>query len=73
MWVYIIGIFLQIVKTVVIGIPPTILSPFEVIGPVFDQPVVINEFLANNETINTDEEGEYDDWVELFNKLRYRH
>ena len=40
----------------------------EVIGPVFDQPVVINEFLANNETINTDEEGEYDDWVELFNE-----
>ena len=40
---------------------------FEVIGPVFDQPVVINELLANNETINTDEEGEYDDWLELFN------
>ena len=28
---------------------------------------MINELLANNETINTDEEGEYDDWLELFN------
>ncbi len=29
--------------------------------------VVINELLAKNDTINTDEEGEFDDWVELYN------
>ncbi|HET90272.1 MAG TPA: hypothetical protein ENN99_05975, partial [Chloroflexi bacterium] len=29
--------------------------------------VVINEFLASNATINTDEWGEYEDWVELYN------
>jgi hypothetical protein len=30
-------------------------------------PVVINEFLADNESVNRDEDGEYDDWVELYN------
>ncbi len=29
--------------------------------------LVINEFLAANTSINTDEAGEYDDWVELYN------
>jgi hypothetical protein len=29
--------------------------------------VVINEFLAANRTVNTDEAGEYDDWLELYN------
>jgi len=29
--------------------------------------VVINEFLASNHTVNADEAGEYDDWVELYN------
>jgi len=28
----------------------------------------INEFLASNSRINTDENGEYDDWIEIFNK-----
>lgn len=30
-------------------------------------PLVINEFLAVNETINADPAGEYDDWIELYN------
>ena len=30
--------------------------------------VVINEFLASNDTVNQDEAGEYDDWVELYNQ-----
>ncbi len=29
--------------------------------------VVINEFLANNDTTAADQNGEFDDWVELFN------
>ena len=29
--------------------------------------VVINEFLADNETIIADQDGEYDDWIELYN------
>ncbi len=29
--------------------------------------VVINEFLAVNDTINADNAGEYDDWVEIYN------
>jgi len=29
--------------------------------------ILINEFLAKNDTINTDELGDYDDWIELFN------
>lgn len=30
--------------------------------------VVINEFLASNTTANPDQDGEYDDWVEIYNK-----
>ena len=29
--------------------------------------LVINEFLASNGTIATDQDGEYDDWIELYN------
>ena len=29
--------------------------------------MLINEFLARNDSINTDENGDYDDWIELFN------
>ena len=32
-----------------------------------DIPLKINEFLAGNETTNTDDSGEYDDWIELIN------
>ncbi|MDH7600474.1 MAG: lamin tail domain-containing protein, partial [Sedimentisphaerales bacterium] len=31
------------------------------------QQVVINEILASNSTVNTDEQGQYDDWIELYN------
>ena len=29
--------------------------------------VVINEFMADNETTVTDQDGDYDDWIELYN------
>ena len=32
-----------------------------------DTPVVINEFLASNGTILQDPQGQYDDWIELYN------
>lgn len=31
------------------------------------QSVVINEFLASNSSVNSDEDGDYSDWVELYN------
>jgi spore coat protein CotH len=31
------------------------------------QTVVINEFMADNDNIAADQDGEYDDWIELFN------
>lgn len=37
------------------------------VAPVFGQGVVINEVLSSNTTINTDEDGDYQDWVELYN------
>ena len=30
-------------------------------------PLFVNEFLASNDSVNQDEAGEYDDWVELYN------
>ncbi len=32
-----------------------------------DYKLVINEFLASNDAVNTDENGEYDDWFEIYN------
>ena len=29
--------------------------------------IVINEFMSNNETVLADEDGEYSDWIELYN------
>jgi hypothetical protein len=31
-------------------------------------PVLLNEFLAKNDTVNSDEMNEYEDWVEIYNK-----
>jgi hypothetical protein len=33
----------------------------------FSQSVVINEVLASNSAVNVDEDGSYEDWVELYN------
>ena len=33
----------------------------------YSQGIVINEILASNSTINTDEDGDHHDWVELYN------
>jgi len=33
----------------------------------YNAEVVINEFLADNDNVNMDQDGEYDDWVELYN------
>ena len=31
------------------------------------QDVVINEFLASNDAIIADQDGEFEDWIELYN------
>ena len=33
----------------------------------FSQTLVINEVVASNSLVNTDEDGDYQDWVELYN------
>lgn len=33
-----------------------------------DSPIVINELMADNKATAADEEGEYEDWIELYNK-----
>ena len=40
--------------------------PFETTYELIDQ-LKINELLAGNSTINSDEYGEFDDWIELYN------
>jgi len=37
-------------------------------SPVQAGDIVINEFLASNISINTDEKDQYEDWIELYNK-----
>jgi len=39
----------------------------EHVGAVTLPPLAINEFLADNDGVNVDEAGEYDDWLELYN------
>jgi hypothetical protein len=36
-------------------------------GSAIDSDLVINELMADNETTATDPDGEYDDWIELYN------
>lgn len=36
-------------------------------GNVTTSDIVINEFLASNDESNADQDGEYDDWIELYN------
>ncbi len=35
--------------------------------PAFSSSIVINEFLADNSSTVADQDGEYDDWIELYN------
>ncbi|MCB0443770.1 MAG: CotH kinase family protein, partial [Flavobacterium sp.] len=35
--------------------------------PLYSQNLVVNEVLASNTSVNTDEDDSYEDWVELFN------
>lgn len=37
------------------------------LGPVFAQSVRINEFMALNQSVLTDEDGDYSDWIEIHN------
>lgn len=36
-------------------------------NPTYSQSVTINEMLSSNTTVNQDEDGSYEDWVELYN------
>jgi len=40
--------------------------PFQIPGQYISQ-IKINEFLASNDATNSDESGEFDDWLELYN------
>ncbi|SVA05369.1 uncharacterized protein METZ01_LOCUS58223 [marine metagenome] len=40
--------------------------PFDIPDQLIGQ-LKINEFLASNDAVNTDEAGEFDDWIELYN------
>ena len=40
--------------------------PFDIPDQLIGQ-LKINEILVNNDTTNTDESGEYDDWIEIYN------
>ena len=44
-----------------------LLAIFFITGFVFAQDVVINEYLASNDACCTDENGDYDDFIELYN------
>jgi len=45
-----------------------LLSAFALISaPVMAQPPLINEFMASNATTIADDDGDYSDWIELYN------
>ncbi len=44
--------------------------PFFVVAPYSSQ-IKLNEFMASNSTINQDEAGDFDDWVELYNPVEF--
>jgi hypothetical protein len=44
---------------------------FQILPAPHGQPIVINELLASNSSVNTDEDGNFSDWFELYNPLSY--
>ena len=44
------------------------INPSDLTGPPVEGEVVINEFMASNLETVADDNGEYDDWIELYNK-----
>lgn len=47
----------------------TIVAVYALIdGEVANEDLVINEFMASNDTAVSDADGEFDDWIELYNK-----
>jgi len=51
-------------KSIFTLLAPTILF---FTNPVISQSITINEVLSSNSTVNQDEDGSYEDWVELYN------
>lgn len=51
-------------KSIFTFLVPTI---FFFTSPVISQSITINEVLSSNTTVNQDEDGNYEDWVELYN------
>ena len=47
--------------------PPTFGSQNQPFGGIQYNVLAINEFMADNETTVTDQDGEYEDWIELYN------
>ncbi len=48
-------------------VPATATDVPEARAQVSSSPIVINEVLASNATVGADPQGEYDDWIELYN------
>jgi len=48
-------------------LPQRAANEFFSLAVAFSGSLVINEFLADNETIIADQDGEYDDWIEIYN------
>ncbi|MDD4857228.1 MAG: CotH kinase family protein [Candidatus Krumholzibacteria bacterium] len=47
--------------------PAVLVLAMSLAGPAFGQNLVINEFMADNGTTMADQNGEFDDWIELYN------
>lgn len=46
---------------------PVSLYSYIVSSSQYAPPLFINEFLASNQTVNQDDTGEFDDWIEIYN------
>ena len=52
-----------------LSMPDTLIAHFEPLdGNTENEDIVINEFMASNDNTVQDQDGEYDDWIELYNK-----
>ena len=51
-------------KSIFTLLAPTLLF---IVNPTYSQSITINEILSSNTTVNQDEDGSYEDWVEIYN------
>ncbi len=51
-----------------LSMPDTLIAHYKMINNNVVGDIILNEFMASNNSIESDQDGEFDDWIELYNR-----